>query len=176
MKTETARKTLLTGYFQRVTKLVLVLASATALVIVLGTTMHNVPSVRASAASAGCSDITLTGNYAAIQPAGFSSSGPTTGNEVPWQVVGVFHFDGSGNFSADYTAVVNGVTFLNQSGSGHYSVTSSGRYSECVGTLIMETGSAAGYTANLAVVGGGAEVFGLATGTGGTASFVAKKQ
>ena len=123
-------------------------------------------------AQSGCTNDNLTGNYAFIQPSGFIAPGHSvTGAEVPWQAIGVLTFDGTGNFSANYTAVVNGAVFTSQPASGPYTINS-----DCTGSLTFMSGPAAGYAANLVLVGGGTEIFGIATGRGDTAAWDAKKQ
>jgi hypothetical protein len=114
----------------------------------------------------------LSGNYGGIQPAGFVTPGHAVkGAEVPWQVVGVISFDGVSNVSFSYTAAVNGAVFTNQASTGTYAVNS-----DCTGSLSLTSGDAAGYTANMVIIGSGAEILGLATQNGETASFDAKKQ
>jgi hypothetical protein len=123
-------------------------------------------------AQSGCSNATLTGNYAAIQPAGFTTPGRSLkGAAVPWQVVGTFTLDGAGNVSASYTAAVNGTDYTSQTASGSYTVNS-----DCTASLSFTSGDAAGYAADLAIIRSGAELFGIAAGNGDTASFDAKKQ
>lgn len=115
---------------------------------------------------------TLAGNYGFMQPSGFIAPGHSVnGAEVPWQGVGILAFDGAGNFSATYSVSVNGNVFTNQTASGPYTVNS-----DCTGSLTFTSGNAAGYAANLVIVGGGTEIFAVATGTGDTAAWDAKKQ
>lgn len=135
-----------------------------------------------------CSASTLNGNYAVVQPAGLTANGNnTTGGEVPWQFMGVAYFDGNGHMAATYTAAVNGAVYLNNMDTGTYTLTSgnvlqsliSSAPAECVGTITFGNGgSSPGYTANIAVVNGGAEIFGIyaVPGGGATATFDAKKQ
>ena len=152
-------------------KRILSALAMTALAVLAIVTTKSEPIVPAVYASTGCTDATLTGHYAAIQPAGFTTLHSTTGREVPWQVVGVFTFDGKGSTSINYTAAVDGVVFTAQAAAGTYTV-----QSDCTGSLSLTTGDAAGYNANIVIRGGGAEVFGISTGAGDTASFDAKKQ
>lgn len=145
--------------------------AALALVAGLATitaTKHAVPTIYAAS---GCSIATLHGSYAAIQPAGFTTHHATTGSEVPWQVVGIFTFDGSGNTFAAYTAAVDGAIYQKQTSAGTYAVNP-----DCTGTISLTTGDAAGYAADLAISGSGAEMFGISTSAGDTATFDAKKQ
>jgi hypothetical protein len=116
---------------------------------------------------------TLTGNYAAIQPAGFIATGHSvTGTEVPWQVVGIITFDSvAGSASFSYSGAINGKVFTSQTTSGTYTVNP-----DCTASLSFTSGDGAGYTANMVIIGSGAEIFGVATQTGDTASFDAKKQ
>jgi len=61
---------------------------------------------------------------------------------------------------------INGGVFTGQTGSGTYTVNS-----DCTGSASFTAGDAAGLTSNLAVIGGGTEVFGVVTSAGGTATF-----
>ncbi len=161
------------------------LAVVVALAMVAITSKHTVPPVYAGS---GCSAATLNGNYAVMQPAGFTANGNnTTGGEVPWQFVGVAYFDGHGNMAATYTATVNGAISFNNMDTGTYTLTAgnvlqsliSSAPSECVGSITFGNGgSAPGYTANIATVNGGAEIFGIyaPVSGGGTATFDLKKQ
>ena len=152
----------------------LALVVLAALAIVTTTSKHIVPAVYAST---GCSDATLNGNYAVIQPAGLTTRAIPTGSEiVPWQFAGVGHFDGQGTFSLNYTAAVNNVVYTSQTAGGTYTVGSSGPNSECVGDITITSGDAVGTTANVYSVGSGAEVFGIITNQGNTATFDLKKQ
>jgi hypothetical protein len=154
---------------KRIVSSVLALAALAALVVVTTTSRRDVQPVYAQS---GCTDATLIGNYAVIQPAGFTTpKKATTGNEVPWQIVGVITFDGAGNASASYSGSLNGSVFTGQTTSGTYIVNS-----DCSASLSFTSGDAAGYTANMVIIGGGAEVFGTSTNTGNTASFDAKRQ
>lgn len=149
------------------------LAVLVALALVTTTSKHTVPAVYASPTSPGCSAATLNGNYAGIQPAGFTSQGPTTGSEVPWQVVGFFFFEGNGHLTTDYTAAVNGAIVTDQvftDGTYNLSTDTNGN---CTGTLSIPD---VGYDAKIYVVGGGAEVLGISRNTGNTAAFDLKKQ
>ena len=128
---------------------------------------HSIPSAYAST---GCSVATLSGHYAFIQPAGLTARN-STGNEVPWQYVGIETSDGAGNTTVSYTAAVNGDIFTSQSAAGTYNVNS-----DCSGSLLFNSGNAAGLSANFVIASGGTEVFGLVTNSGDTASFVEKKQ
>ena len=144
-----------------------------ALAVVTTTSKKTVP---AAYASTGCSDATLNGKYAVIQPAGFTAPGNGTATPVPWQFVGVTDFKGDGTLSAEWTAAVNGAI---SGGPPNPLQTSSGNYtvnSDCAGSLTLTGPNAAGSTANLVVIGGGAEIFGIWTNTGNTATFDAKKQ
>lgn len=148
---------------------VLALAVLAAIVVV---TTDSRQTVRIAYAQSGCSDATLTGNYGFIQPAGFIARGNSLkGREVPWQLVGLLTFDGDGNVSASYSGAINGSVFTSQTTSGTYTVNS-----DCTAALSFNSGDAAGYTANMVMIGAGAETFGIATGAGDTASFDAKKQ
>jgi len=154
---------------KRIIGVSLALAVSAALLVLFPTSKHGLPVVHAQS---GCSVATLTGNYGFIQPAGFITPGHAVkGAEVPWQLAGIMAFDGAGDVSASYSGAINGTVFTNQTASGTYAVNS-----DCTGSLSFTSGDAAGYTANMAIIGGGAELFGVSTGTGDTASFDAKKQ
>jgi hypothetical protein len=147
----------------------LIVAVSVALTLFVPVAKHGMPVVHAQS---GCSVGTLTGNYGFIQPAGFIAPGHSvTGAEVPWQGVGILAFDGAGNFSANYSVSVNGNVFTNQTASGPYTVNT-----DCSGSLTFTSGNAAGYAVNLVIVGGGTEIFAVATGAGDTAAWYAKRQ
>ena len=137
-----------------------------ALVVVTTTSKQAVPSVYAST---GCSIATLNGTYGFIQLAGFTTHNSTGGNEVPWQFAGFGTFDGKGNItSTNFTSAVNGAISPNQNQPGTYTMSP-----DCAGTLSLP---GIPYEANIYVISGGAEVFGISTGGGDTATFDAKKQ
>lgn len=142
-------------------------AVVAAVMIATTTSKHIVPAIFASS---GCSLSTLNGHYAVIQPAGLSGRN-STGNAVPWQYVGIETFDGAGNTSVSYTVAINGDIYTNQSATGVYNVNP-----DCSGSLLFNTGDAAGFSANIVVASGGTEIFGVVTLSGDTASFVEKKQ
>jgi hypothetical protein len=114
----------------------------------------------------------------AIQPAGFTTtSASNSGNEVPWQFVAVVTFDGHGGLSADWTAAVNGaISGYNLENAPAHAIGSYSLNSDCKGSFALVGPDDPGGTANLAVIGGGAEIFGIWTNSGSTASFDAKKQ
>lgn len=151
---------------------VLAVGSFVAVAALVPSTSRRLTSLTVVEAQNGCSASTLHGSYAFIQPAGYTTPGRSVqGNQVPWQFVGVATFDGAGNVSINYTAAVNGDIFTNQSSSGTYDVSSS-----CAGSMSFATGNASGSDANLAIVSGGTEAFGIFTNQGDTASFDLKKQ
>lgn len=154
---------------KRIIGLSFALAVSAALLMLLPMSKRGVPVVHAQS---GCSVATISGNYAVIQPSGFTTpSHSLKGAEVPWQVAGVITFDGAGDVSASYTSALNGEISTNQNSSGTYTVNS-----DCTGSLSFASGDAAGYSANMAIIGGATEVFGISTETGNTASWDAKKQ
>jgi hypothetical protein len=108
-----------------------------------------------------CSLDTLRGNYAFSQ-SGFESPNAPGQKPQPFTDVGVSTFDGAGNFSATFTDMSPGnpnpYIALQLTASGTYTVNS-----DCTGSLSITTGPAAGVTLNMAVIGGGAEVFGINT-------------
>ena len=141
---------------KRTVSSLLTLAVLAALALVTITSRR---AVRPVYAQSGCSLGSLTGNYA------FSHSGFTSknlkGSPLPAAVVGVFIFDGAGNFSATYTDMSPGKpTYIALQGtaSGSYTVNS-----DCTGSAAFTTGSAAGLTFNLVIIGGGTEAFGIDT-------------
>jgi|SRR5215471_18791937 len=146
------------------------LASAVlvALVTVTTTSKHG---VRAVYARSGCTDATLTGNYAFSQPGFTTPNKSVKGNEDPAAAVGVFAFDGAGNISSSYTVAFKGVISAGQTGSGTYTVNS-----DCTGSISFTAGDAAGFTLNTVIVGGGIEIFGIATTPSYTVTVDAKKQ
>lgn len=131
-------------------------------------------TVRPAYAQGGCSLATLSGSYAFSQP-GFEAKN-MRGNPLPIAVVGVSTFDGAGNFSATYTDMSPGrpggyLTPIQTSSAGTYTVSS-----DCTGSLSFTSGSAAGITANLVIIGGGTEVFGINTTPSIIATIDFKKQ
>jgi hypothetical protein len=153
------------------------MATLVALAVLAATAKKSVTSLPVVHASSGCSVSTLAGNYAVMQPAGFTAAGSSTnGNEVPWQFVGVATFDGAGKVIFSYTAVINGNVFTNQTSSGTYTLNSNTLNSICNGSASFTSGEGAGTDANIVIVGGGTEVFGIVTNIGSTASFDMKKQ
>ena len=123
-----------------------------------------------------CSNATLNANYA-FTDSGFAVSGlfmrhaRLKGTAVPVSALGVLTFDGAGSVSfSTLTLVVDG-SISSETGSGSYAVNS-----DCTGSIILTSGSIAGITFNLSIVGGGAEVFGILTSPGNTQTFDAKKQ
>lgn len=151
-----------------IVKALAALAVVPALALVTSTSKHTVPAVYAST---GCGNATLNGKYAFIQPAGFTAPGNGTSTPIPWQFVAVADFNGDGTLSANWTAVVNGVPSLGQHATGTYAVSP-----DCTGSLSLVGPDDPGATANLVVIGGGAEIFGIWTNQGSTATFDAKKQ
>lgn len=144
------------------------LAVVIALATVITKSRHAVPAVYAAS---GCSNAALNSNYGFIQPAGFTTHNAPTGNEVPWQFVGVETFDGKGNTIVRYTAAVDGAISQNQASAGTYNVNSN-----CTGSLAFTEGDAAGLTFDIAISGGGADVFAISTNSGNTATVIEKKQ
>jgi len=137
----------------------LLILGAAALFVVLPTTVH-----------AQCTNAALTGSYAMIWQ-GFTAKKSVHGPYVPWAGVGILTFDGAGNATASWTTSVDGTIYTSQFGAGPYTVNP-----DCGGALSLTSGSAAGFTSNLVIAGGGAEVFVLSTGTGDAATFTLKKQ
>ena len=152
---------------KRILSAFLALVVSAALVVVATSRKHSVTAVHAQG---GCSNATLTGNYAFIYSGsnapGRSVAGKNTfGNAV----VGVLTLDGAGNLTASYTAVFNGHAFST-------SVPDTGTYtvnSDCTGAATDATINA---HFNLAIVGGGAELFEIQTDAGTTDTLDAKKQ
>jgi len=122
--------------------------------------------VRPAYADSGCSVATLNSSY------GFSESGfaLVSGSQVPFAAVGLLEFDGRGNSSITYTFAFGGTISTSQTGTGTYSVNTN-----CTGSVSFTTGNAAGITDNIAIARG-AEVLGIQTNSGVTATFDAKKQ
>ena len=153
----------------RILSALLTLAVLAALAIVTTTSKHG---VRAVYASTGCTDATLTGNYA------FSQSGFTTkntmGSPLPAAAMGVFTLDGAGNFSVTYTDMSPGKPAYIP-----VQATSSGTYivnSDCTGSISVTTGQAAGLTYNTVIMGGGTEMFAIGTTPFYIVTFDAKPQ
>jgi hypothetical protein len=125
---------------------------------------------KAVRASNGCTDATLNGTYALLEPSGITGSRPHS-RGVPWQFAGIETFDGSGNTSVSYTAAVNGIVYTNQTGAGTYTVNS-----DCTGSISLTSGDAGGVTANFALANAASEIYGIITNQGDTATFIEKKQ
>lgn len=138
---------------------------STLLLVVLSATL--VPAVYAQG---GCTDATLTGNYA-FNLSGFASPVTPKRGAQPWAVTGVLNLDGAGNISASYAGSINGGVFTAQTTSGTYTVNS-----DCTGSITFTSGDAAGLTANMAIIGGGTEIFFVSTQAHTTAAGDAKKQ
>ncbi len=119
---------------------------------------------------AQCTDATLAGSYAFVWQA-FTTKHGVQGQDVPWAGTGKVTFDGAGNSVATWTTSLDGTILTSQSGAGPYTVNA-----DCSGNWTLTTGDAAGFSANLQIASGGAEVFGVDTGAGDTASFTLKKQ
>ena len=125
----------------------------------------------ANTAYASCTDATLTGNYAVIGP-GFSNTHFVPGSsDVPFAVVGVFTFNGSGKIDFSFTTAANGAILQGGTGSGAYTVAS-----DCTGSISFTSGDASGVNFNTVIIGDGAEIFGINTSRGNTQTFDAKKQ
>jgi len=153
----------------RIASALLAVAVLAALAILTTTSKH---IVRAVYASSGCTDATLTGNYA------FSQSGFTTkntmGSPLPAAAMGVFTLDGAGNFSVTYTDMSPGKPAYIP-----VQATSSGTYivnSDCTGSISVTTGQAAGLTYNTVIMGGGTEMFAIGTTPFYIVTFDAKPQ
>jgi hypothetical protein len=138
---------------------------STLLLVVLSATL--VPAVYAQG---GCTDATLTGNYA-FNLSGFASPVTPKRGAQPWAVTGVLNLDGAGNISASYAGSINGGVFTAQTTSGTYTVNS-----DCTGSVAFTSGDDAGGTYNIVIIGGGTEVFILSTQAHTTATGDAKKQ
>jgi hypothetical protein len=150
---------------KRIVSVLLALAASATLVFVVTNWKHGVTAVHAQGA---CSVATLNGNYGFVLTGANAPGHPTRGkNNIPNAAVGAITFDGAGNFSDTYTIVFNGVASP-ASDVGTYTVNS-----DCSGTL---TDTTINIHANIAVVGGGTEVFGIITDRGFTDTFDVKKQ
>jgi hypothetical protein len=152
----------------RIFSVLLALAVLAALAIVTTTSRH---TVRAVYASTGCTDATLTGNYAFTLSGFTTPNKSTTGGEVPAAAVGVFTFDGAGNLSTTLTVSLNGAIEVGDTSSGTYTVNR-----DCTGTLSLTAGDITGYTVNLVILGSGTEAFAVSTVPGVTQTLDLKKQ
>ncbi len=141
------------------------LATVAALMFVVTTYNHGVPSVHAQN---GCSNATLSGNYL-FHYSGFNSKRNNYATELPIAAVGVGTFDGAGNVSFSYNDAFNGhIGATTTPDIGTYSVNS-----DCTFTLADPP---AAQTWTGAIVGGGAEFDSIVTDTGYTATMSGKKQ
>ena len=155
---------------KRTISALLVTAALAAVVMLAPTAKQHMTSLPVVHAQSGCSDATLTGNYAVVYTGfgtrGHTSKGPTN---TPGAVVGVLTLDGSGNSMATYTAAFNGsISSTSTPDVGTYTVNS-----DCTGNT---TDTTAGIHFNFAIAGGGAEILAIQTDPGNTATFDAKKQ
>jgi hypothetical protein len=152
---------------KRTLSLLLTLAVSAALLVLGPMSKHNQFSVQAQS---GCSNATLSGNYAFLAPGFFIPHG--NANEVPFAAEGVVAFDGIGSVSSSGdTAVGGGVISTQQSGTGTYTVKS-----DCTGSISFTAGNAAGLNLNLAIIGGGSELFAIYATPSFTVTFDGKKQ
>ena len=151
----------------RILRAFLALAVSAALFVVATSWKHSVTVVHAQGA---CSNATLTGNYPFIYSGANAPGHSVTGkNTFGNAAVGVLTFDGVGGLLLTDTVVFNGhATSTSVPDTGTYTVNS-----DCTGTT---TDTTIGVHFNIATVGGGAEVFGIETDEGFTATFDAKKQ
>src|SRR5438309_9382751 len=135
---------------KRILSVFLVLGFSAALVVVATNWKHSVTAVHAQG---GCSNATLTGNYAFIYSGAFSPSGRGK-NTFGDAAVGVLTLDGAGNLSLTYTDVSNGqVIRTSVPDTGNYTLNS-----DCTGSL---TYAIIDLHSNLSSVGCGVEVLGL---------------
>ena len=140
---------------KRILSAFLALVVSAALVVVATSRKHSVTAVHAQG---GCSNATLTGNYAFIYSGAFSPSGRGK-NTFGDAAVGVLIFDGAGNLSLTYTDVSNGkVISTSVPDTGTYTVNS-----DCTGSVSFTSGDAAGITLNMVIISGGTEVFSINT-------------
>ena len=118
--------------------------------------------------ASGCSNATLTGNYA-VTLTGFGTPPPhlSPGNaSVPVALAGLATFDGAGTFTGSFTNSHNGEISTLQSDAGTYAVNS-----DCTGTLTDET---AGVHFAIVILDGGKEGFGIQTDIGTATTLDAK--
>lgn len=152
---------------KRTLRLLLPLAVFASLLVLGPMSKHNQFSVHAQS---GCSNATLSGNYAFLAPGFIIPRGKA--NEVPFAAEGVVAFDGDGNVSSSgFTAVSGGVIFTPQSGTGTYTVNP-----DCTGSISFTGGDAAGLNLNLAIIGGGSELFAIYATPSFTVTLDGKKQ
>jgi len=152
---------------KRTLTLLLTLAVSAVLLVLGPMSKHNQFSVHAQS---GCSNATLGGNYAFLAPGFLIPHGKA--NEVPFAVEGVVAFDGAGNvFTSGDTVVSGGVISTQQNGTGTYTVNS-----DCTGSISFTAGNAAGLNLNLAIIGGGSELFAIYATPSFTVTLDGKKQ
>lgn len=156
---------------KRTISLLLTIAMLAAVATLVPAVKHHFTVLPVVHAQSGCTDATLTGNYAIIWSGFATPSNSTTGNEVPWAGAGVVKYDGVGNFSASWTNALNGRILTGLTAAGTYTVNSN-----CTGSLSFTNGDVTDVTANIVIVGGGAEVFAIDTTAGATLALDLKKQ
>jgi len=118
-------------------------------------------------AMSGCTNATLTGNYAFSNPGFTTPTKSVTGEEDPFAAVGVLGFDGAGGVTISFTLAFKGKISPGQTGTGTYAVSS-----DCTGSISFPTI----VDFNTVIIGSGAEVFGIETTPSFTGTFDAKKQ
>lgn len=153
---------------KRTLSLLLTLAVLPALLVLGPMSKHNQFSVHAQS---GCSNATLSGNYAFLAPGFIIPKGKA--NEVPFAAEGVVAFDavaGTVSTSGD-TTVIGGVISTQQSGTGTYTVNP-----DCTGSISFTGGDAAGLNLSLAIIGGGSELFAIYATPSFTVTLDGKKQ
>lgn len=156
---------------KRTISMLLIVAVFGAVAIFAPAAKHHFTVLPVVHAQSGCTDATLTGNYAIIWSGFATPANSTTGNEVPWAGAGVVKLDGVGNVSASWTNALNGKILTGLTAAGTYTVSSN-----CTGSLSFTSGAVTDFTANLVIIGGGIEVFGISTNAGVTQAFDVKKQ
>jgi hypothetical protein len=94
------------------------------------------PSAMAERDDQTCSNRTLSGDYGNFNSEGVLIGTPGLPQEAQFRSVGVYHFDGNGNFTGVEHTVINGTPLELDwtANSGTYSVNSN-----CTGTMVLNT-------------------------------------
>jgi hypothetical protein len=143
--------------------LTLALAAAAALVVLPVMSKHDVAAVHAYS---GCSNATLSGNYAST----FSGFQLQHNKSVPFYGAGLSTFDGAGNLSATFAFSINGTGSTNNPYTATYTVNP-----DCTVSVTATPGSG-GDNFDGVIVGGGAEVLATDISAPDTLSIDIKRQ
>ncbi len=109
---------------------------ATPMMIVCGLLASGAPAMAESDSLLHCSNRTLFGDYGNFNSEGVLIGTPGLPQEAQFRSIGVYHFNGNGNFTGVEHTVINGTPLELDwtANSGTYSVNSN-----CTGTMVLNT-------------------------------------